>query len=47
MQDMTNPTSQQKASLIGSELQKAEQACAGVPMKHDGEPEAALWRVLV
>ena len=32
MQDMTNPTSQQKASLIGSELQKAEQACAGVPM---------------
>ena len=29
---MTNPTSQQKASLIGSELQKAEQASVGVPM---------------
>mgnify|MGYP001663608834 FL=1 len=28
---MTNPTSQQKASLIGAELQNAEQTSAGVP----------------
>ena len=28
---MTNPTSQQKASLIGAELQSAEQTSAGVP----------------
>ena len=31
MNDMTNPTSQQKASLIGAELQGAEQTSAGVP----------------
>lgn len=31
MKDMTNPTSQQKASLIGAELQSAEQTRAGVP----------------
>lgn len=31
MKDMTNPTSQQKASLIGAELQSAEQTSAGVP----------------
>lgn len=32
MQDNTTLNPQQKQNLIGSELQKAEQACAGVPM---------------
>lgn len=31
MNDMSNPTSWQKASLIGAELQSAEQTSAGVP----------------
>ena len=48
MNDMSNPTSWQKASLIGAELQSAEQTSAGVPTSvgmlsmHDGESQAAL-----